>query len=87
MINVLAVRVSIKFNLEEFLSNFVVLNCLQNRSAVYYNIRDTFSWILCVVSNEHGGFIYDPIGSNILEYTTTTTTNTVERLNSKENLH
>ena len=35
---------------------------------------------------EHGGFIYDPIGSNILEYTTTTT-NTVERLNSKENLH
>ena len=38
MINVLAVRVSIKFNLEEFLSNFVVLNCLQNRSAVYYNI-------------------------------------------------
>ena len=42
---------------------------------------------LCVVSNEHGGFIYDPIGSNILEYTTTTTTNTVERLNSKENLH
>ena len=41
---------------------------------------------LCVVSNEHGGFIYDPIGSNILEYTTTTT-NTVERLNSKENLH
>ena len=31
--------------------------------------------------------IYDPIGSNILEYTTTTTTNTVERLNSKENLH
>lgn len=42
---------------------------------------------LCIVSNEHGGFIYDPIGSNILEYTTTTTTNTVERLNSKENLH
>ena len=42
---------------------------------------------LCIVSNEHGGFIYDPIGSNILDYTTTTTTNTVERLNSKENLH
>ena len=41
MINVLAVRVSIKFNLEEFLSNFVVLNCLQNRSAVYYNILGT----------------------------------------------
>ncbi len=38
---------------------------------------------MCFVSNEHGGFIYDPIGSNILEYTTTTTTNTVERLNSK----
>lgn len=38
MISVLAVRVSIKFNLEEFLSNFVVLNCLQNGSAVYYNI-------------------------------------------------
>lgn len=26
-------------------------------------------------------------GFNILDYTTTTTTNTVERLNSKENLH
>ncbi len=47
----------------------------------------TLNHYVLYVSNEHGGFIYDPIGSNILDYTTTTTTNTVERLNSKENLH